>query len=221
VTWWVECAVGFRTVRTAIGWLESAKRAASTSRNSCSFVTRRPNSLLSTLILRFHLMLLPFFWRNVLIVAKIFCNKTFCWGFGNIRIRFGNKVRCKIRSLLSRRSRQRERLSASVLSICLLVCLFVCLPPKCKKTQFSQKLSNLELWYLLTTYRKLCNWAFQRTHYWIPKIQDGWYPPSWKSTGCHFFSAEGGPIWIKFRRLMQNDMLTAVMWLKSKPDVEF
>ena len=26
-----------------------------------------------------------------------------------------------------------------------------------------------------------------------------------------FFSAEGGPIWIKFRRLVQNDMTTAVM----------
>ena len=25
------------------------------------------------------------------------------------------------------------------------------------------------------------------------------------------FSAEGGPIWIKFRRLVQNDMSTAVM----------
>ena len=25
------------------------------------------------------------------------------------------------------------------------------------------------------------------------------------------FSAEGGPIWIKFRRLVDNDMLTAVM----------
>jgi len=36
-----------------------------------------------------------------------------------------------------------------------------------------------------------------------------------------FFSAEGGPIWIKFRRLMQNDVSTAVMWSKSKPDVEF
>ena len=35
------------------------------------------------------------------------------------------------------------------------------------------------------------------------------------------FSAEGGPIWIKFRRLMQNNMSTAVMWSKSKPDVEF
>jgi len=26
-----------------------------------------------------------------------------------------------------------------------------------------------------------------------------------------FFSAEGGPIWIKFRSLVQNDMLTVVM----------
>jgi len=36
-----------------------------------------------------------------------------------------------------------------------------------------------------------------------------------------FFSAEGGPIWIKFRRLVQNDTSTAVIWSKSKPDVEF
>jgi len=36
-----------------------------------------------------------------------------------------------------------------------------------------------------------------------------------------FFSAEGGSIWIKFRRLVQNDMLTVVMWSKSKPNVEF
>jgi len=35
------------------------------------------------------------------------------------------------------------------------------------------------------------------------------------------FSAEGSPIWIQFRRLVQNDMSTAVVWLKSKPDVEF
>jgi len=55
--------------------------------------------------------------------------------------------------LLSRRSRQRERLSASVLSICLIVCLFVC-RQNAKKTLFSEKLSNLELLCLLTTYRK-------------------------------------------------------------------
>ena len=36
-----------------------------------------------------------------------------------------------------------------------------------------------------------------------------------------FFSAEGGLIWIKFRRLVQNDMSTVVIWSKSKPDVEF
>ena len=36
-----------------------------------------------------------------------------------------------------------------------------------------------------------------------------------------FFSAEVGLIWIKFRRLVQNDMSTAEMWLKLKPDVEF
>ena len=34
------------------------------------------------------------------------------------------------------------------------------------------------------------------------------------------FSAEGGPILIKFRRLVQNDMSTAVMWPKWKPEVE-
>ena len=27
--------------------------------------------------------------------------------------------------------------------------------------------------------RKLCDWAFQRTHYWTPKIQDGGDPPCW------------------------------------------
>jgi len=35
------------------------------------------------------------------------------------------------------------------------------------------------------------------------------------------FSTEGGPIWIKFIRLVQNDMSTAVIWSESKPDVEF
>jgi len=36
-----------------------------------------------------------------------------------------------------------------------------------------------------------------------------------------FFSAEGGPIWIKFQRLVQNDMSTAVMWSKPKLGVKF
>ena len=46
------------------------------------------------------------------------------------------------------------------------------------KRRFSQILSNLVLWCLLTTYRK-STWAFQRTHYWTPKIQDGGDRPSW------------------------------------------
>ena len=49
------------------------------------------------------------------------------------------------------------------------------------KTRFSGKLTNLLSW----------NWAFQSTHYWIPKIQDGWDPPSWKSTWRHFFAERG------------------------------
>jgi len=58
------------------------------------------------------------------------------------------------------------------LFVCLSVCLFVCLSvAKLQKRRFCEKPSNLELWCLLTTYRKLCNWAFQKTHYWIPKIQ--------------------------------------------------
>ena len=33
-----------------------------------------------------------------------------------------------------------------------------------------------------------------------------------------FFS---GPIWIKFRRLVQNDISTAVIWPKSKPEFQY
>jgi len=36
-----------------------------------------------------------------------------------------------------------------------------------------------------------------------------------------FLCAEGGLIWIKFCRLVQNDMSTAVIWSKSTPDIEF
>jgi len=61
------------------------------------------------------------------------------------------------------------RLNALGLSICLSVCLFVCLSV-CRqkyvhKSNFLIKLNNLELWCLLTTYRKSYRplWAFQRT----------------------------------------------------------
>ena len=119
--------------------------------------------------------------------------------------------------LLSRRSRQRERLSASMLSICLFVCLSISLSvAKMQKTLFSPKLSNLELWSLLTTYRK----SYMR----FSKNPFG--PSRWlrsailKIDMTSIFSAEGCPIWIKFHRLVQNDMATAVIWSNSKPDVE-
>jgi len=53
-------------------------------------------------------------------------------------------------------------------SDCLFVCLFVCLSV-CRqnaKTRFSQKLSNLQLWRPIESR----TWAFQRTHYWTPKV---------------------------------------------------
>ena len=59
-------------------------------------------------------------------------------------------------SLLRHRSRQRERLYASVLSIWF-VRLSVCRQNAYTKTWFSQKLSNLELWCLLTDIRHLEN----------------------------------------------------------------
>ena len=37
----------------------------------------------------------------------------------------------------------------------------------------------------------------------------------------HDIFAVSGPIWIKFRRLVQNDMPTATIWTKSKIEVEF
>ena len=66
--------------------------------------------------------------------------------------------------LLSRSSQQRD--CGFMHGWCPSVCLFVCLSPKCKKRDFSQKVSNLELFlfnFLLTTYRKLCklNWLFK------------------------------------------------------------
>jgi len=112
-------------------------------------------------------------------------------------------------------------------SVCLLVCLLVCLSvclfvTKMQKTLFSQKLSNSELllWCLLMTCRKS-----YMVFSWNP-LRDP-YSPRWlrsttlKMDMTSFFSAEGGPIWIKFSRLAQNDMSTAVIGSKSKPDVEF
>jgi len=92
---------------------------------------------------------------------------------------------------------------------CSSVCLFVCL-----SVAKMQKLSNLELWSLLTTYRKSYMGFLYNSlldSYWrhLENRQDV------------IFSAVVSPIWIKFGRLVQNDMPTAVIWSKSKPEVEF
>ena len=117
--------------------------------------------------------------------------------------------------------------------VCLSVCLSVAkvqkldfvgdppswmLTPKCKNAIFSKT----EQFRAMVYWRSIGSraWAFQRTNYLTPKIQDGGHPPSWKSTRRQF-SAMGGPIWIKFCKLAQNDMSTAVIWSKLKPGVEF
>jgi len=101
---------------------------------------------------------------------------------------------------------------------CPSVRLTVCLLPNCR-TRFSQKLSNLQLRCLLTTYRKLCNWALKPI---IGSLKSKMAEIRHLENSHNvIFSVEGGPIWIKFRRLVQNDMSTAVMWSKSKPGVEF
>ena len=121
-------------------------------------------------------------------------------------------------SLLSRSSRQRD--CGFTHRWCPSVCLSVC--RQNAKTRFSQKVSNLELCFLLTTYRKLCklNWAFQRTHYWMHTIQNGWDPPSWTSTWRHFFCRW----WSDLDKISQTGTEWHVdcgdMW-KWKPDVEF
>jgi len=83
---------------------------------------------------------------------------------------------------------------------CPSACLSVCH----QKTQFSQKLSNLELQCLFTTYRK-SHTGFSKNLLLDP------YNPRWQRSAIlkidmSFFSAEGGPIWIIFWRLVQNDV---------------
>jgi len=73
--------------------------------------------------------------------------------------------------------------------------------------RFSQKLSNLELWCLLTTYRKLCNLTGRFKEPIIGSLQIRHL----ENRHDVIFSAEGSPIWIKFRRLVQNDMSNVVM----------
>ena len=112
------------------------------------------------------------------------------------------------------------RAAACNRTVHLFVCPFVCLSnylsPNAKNAIFS-KLSNLDAyWRPIGSHA----WAFQK-----PII----VPLKFKMAEIrhlenrHYviFSADGGQIWIKFRRLVQNDMSTAVIWSKSEPEVEF
>jgi len=71
--------------------------------------------------------------------------------------------------LLSRRSRQRERLSGSVLSICLSVCLSVC-RQNAKKLDFLKEINKQ--FRAMMTYRK-SHIGFSKNPLLDPKIQDG------------------------------------------------
>ena len=79
-------------------------------------------------------------------------------------------------------------MSAFTHCFCPSVCLSVCRQSVFTKMQFSQKLSNWQLWSLwhITSSTK----AFQGTHYWASKIQGGRDPPSWKSWNCHVLNEQ-------------------------------
>jgi len=114
--------------------------------------------------------------------ARVSCPPTYkLLSCGLLNVRTSGSYDTTMPELLSPRSRQQDRLSASMLSVCLFVCLSVA---KMQKNASFSKLSNLKSYWRHIGSR---TWAFQRTHYWTPKIQDGWDPPSWKSTWRHFF----------------------------------
>ena len=86
------------------------------------------------------------------------------------------------------------------------------------KTRFSQKLSNLELWCLLTTYRKLCklNWAFQRTI--IGSLQSKMAEiRHLENRHDVTFFCQG---WSDLDKISQTGTECGDVW-KWKPDVEF
>jgi len=102
-----------------------------------------------------------------------------------------------LRPFVKRRPRQRERLSASVMS----VCLFVCLSSKFKKMRFSHGRFKEPI--IVPLKSKMAEIRHLENRHDV------------------IFSAEDGPIWIKFRRLVQNDMSTAAIRSKIEPGVKF
>jgi len=83
-----------------------------------------------------------------------------------------------------------------------------------QQSYLSQKLSNLELWSLLTTYRKSYT-AFQSTPYCTPKIQDGWNLPPLKLVNCHI-SSKNHPTLMKFGTQQHIWNSTTVTWPNMK-----
>ena len=101
--------------------------------------------------------------------------------------------------LLSRRSRQRERLHATGVSVCSSVCLSVC--HQVAKTRFSQKLSNLELYGSIdTTLQEVVHWLFKERIIGPLKSKIAEIRHL-ENRHDVIFSAGGGRIWIKFRRM--------------------
>ena len=54
--------------------------------------------------------------------------------------------------------------------------------------------------------------GFSNSHYWTPKIKDGWNPPSWKSTWRHFFFWRG---WSDLDKILE----TGAEWYVDCGDV--
>jgi len=100
---------------------------------------------------------------------------------------------------------------------CPSVCMFVRLSPKCehKNAIFSKtkQFKGMVSWRPIGSH----TWAFQRTHYRTPKT---------KMAEIRHFENRHDVIFLPWAvrfgcRLVQNGMPTAVIWSKSKPEVEF
>jgi len=91
--------------------------------------------------------------------------------FTRVILKICSYFKWRSKRLLSRRSRQRERLHAMGLSICLLVCLSVC--PFAKNAIFSKTKKFRTM--VSIDDLGVRTWAFQRTHYWTLN-------PRWRSS---------------------------------------
>jgi len=86
-----------------------------------------------------------------------------------------------------------------------------------QKTQFSKKKLSNEIWSLLTTCKEVVHELFKEPIIGPLKSKMAEIRHLENRHDVFFLLR----FWIKFRRLVQNDMSTAVVWSKSKPEVEF